>query len=142
MAKVDEVIAQKLRPAVHDERVQHLSVFAFGRLPLLVYLGAQLDDTFASPSTNAIERPSAGNGPRREDLEFDASALDAIGEATEGVLVLNVSGSIQRAEIAAELQGLPVFELGAVGITPEPDALQSKAALASFEQAVRRLSQS
>jgi hypothetical protein len=46
--RIDEVIQRLLKPAVDDDSVPHLSVFALARLPLLVYLGSRLDDTIAT----------------------------------------------------------------------------------------------
>ena len=43
---IDDTIEHKLVEAVRRGIVKHVSVFAFARLPLLVYLGSRLDDTY------------------------------------------------------------------------------------------------
>jgi hypothetical protein len=43
-ARIDEMLSQRLRPAVESGSVSHLSIFAMARLPLLVYLGSRVDD--------------------------------------------------------------------------------------------------
>jgi SMODS-associated and fused to various effectors sensor domain len=66
----------------------------------------------------------------------------AVGEApesAEGVLLLNVTGSVNPNEIPAPLQGLPWFVLEPEGAVPAPDLLTSRAGLRSFEQEVRTL---
>jgi hypothetical protein len=43
--QIDEVLAGRFRPAVEKGEVDHVSVLALARLPILVYLGSRLDDT-------------------------------------------------------------------------------------------------
>ncbi|HEY0695191.1 MAG TPA: SAVED domain-containing protein, partial [Kribbella sp.] len=45
-AIIDQVIDHQLKDGLVREQVRHLSVFAFARLPLLIYLGTKLDDTY------------------------------------------------------------------------------------------------
>ncbi len=138
VARINEVIGHALRPAVRDGRIKHLSVFAFGRLPLLIHLGAQLDDTFAVAMYQRHRSTERWEWPSDEDLEFAVGLPDVTDGATEAVLITNVSGTIQPNEIPTELQTLPVFELIVQG-PAEPDTLQSIAALGSFDKAVRAL---
>lgn len=42
---VDNVIDHQLNQGIVRDKVAHLSIFGFARLPLLVYLGSRLDDT-------------------------------------------------------------------------------------------------
>jgi hypothetical protein len=66
-AAIDEVIDHKVVEGVARENIAHLSVFAFARIPLLVYLGSRLDDTIPPRSTSAIAlgRGGTGRGPQR-----------------------------------------------------------------------------
>ena len=138
VARINEVISQALRPAVRDGHIKHLSVFAFGRLPLLIHLGAQLDDTFAVTVYQRHRSTERWEWPSDEDLDFAVRLPDVADGATEAVFIVNVSGTIQPNEIPTELQTLPLFELAVQGLA-EPDTLQSIPALASFEKAVRSL---
>jgi hypothetical protein len=138
MVAIDDVIDHKLHEGITREEIQHVSVFAFARIPLLVYLGTKLDDNVPVDiyqrhrSTDAWEWPDPDG-----DATFTIGAPDAT-SGTEAVLVMNVSGSIHLNELPAELAQLPVFTL-AVDQTPAPDIFSGPNALASFNTAVRSL---
>lgn len=42
---IDDVVERQPRPGIMRDAVRHVSVFGFARLPLLLHLGARLDDT-------------------------------------------------------------------------------------------------
>jgi hypothetical protein len=140
-ARIDEVIDHKLSEAVRGERVQHLSVFAFARLPLLVYLGSKLDDTFdvaiyqRHRSTQDWAWPDGGT-----DVTFQTSRPgQPTTEATEAVLVINVSGTIQAVELPEGLANLPQYCIAPSGLTPSVDTMNSRASLAAFDRHLRAL---
>lgn len=139
-AVIDEIFGHKLAEGVVRDHVSHLSVFAFGRLPLLVYLGSRLDDTI---QTELYQRHRAretwqwaSDGP---DVTFqvETPGSTVVGEA--GVLVLNLSGTIQTRELPAPVASLPMWRIAPAGITPHPDILTKRADLDAFELAVRGL---
>jgi SMODS-associated and fused to various effectors sensor domain len=139
-AKIDEVIAHGLDEAIRTDRVSHVSVFAFARLPLLVYLGAAIDDNVA---VEVYQRHRSTD----EWAWLDEKVVDFIGVvevapdryATEAVLILNVAGSVSAEEVPTDLRALPRIVLAPSGATPAPDLMSSRAALRSFENAMRTL---
>jgi hypothetical protein len=133
---IDEVIDHKLSAAVAREDVRHLSVFAFARLPLLVYLGSKLDDTF---EVSIYQRHRHGESWDWTDGQAVAFTIDAPGEtADEAVLLMNVSGTIDVTEIPEALAGLPRYALSPVDAAPDKDLLASRETLAAFAAEVRR----
>jgi hypothetical protein len=138
-AIIDEVITHKLRDGVALEEIRHLSVFAFARLPLLVYLGSKLDDNVPIDiyqrhrSTEAWEWPERSN-----DVAFHLSLSEPAPHTADGVLVMNISGSIQADEIPANFAQLPQFALSVDHETPSPDVLSSRSALDSFTTTCRQ----
>lgn len=144
-AAIDEVIEHKLKEAVRREAVRHLSVFGFSRLPLLVYLGSRLDDTYevaiyqrhrstegwAWPESTATVEFKVESQPAGEPADRDPSA--------GAVLVLNVSGSIQPDELPPALSTLPRFVVTPVTEAPGVDIVRSAADLVAFTQTVRTL---
>ena len=138
-AQIDELVDRTLRDGVLRGAINHLSVFGFARVPLLVYLGSKLDDGVA---TDVYQRHRASEGwgwPEgggATGFEIDRSSTGRGSE--EGVLVLNVSGTIQEHELPAAVVGLPVFSLTTIG-TPTPDAIQNGDGLKAFEGSVRQL---
>jgi hypothetical protein len=139
--RIDEVIQRLLKPAADDDSVPHLSVFALARLPLLVYLGSRLDDTIA---TDIYQRHRTGETwtwpTDGEPAEFvHRMGPSGNGEPTEGVLVVNASGTIHPVELPGTLSALPRFVIEPVDAVPHVDTIATRMTLGSFERAVRRL---
>lgn len=139
-ALIDEVLDHKLKEGVAREEIAHLSVFAFARLPLLIYLGAHLDDNVQTDiyqrhrATESWEWPDEST---QATFQIDVPAVAP--DATEGALVMSVSGSIQPDEVPSDLEDLPRFVLTVQGATPHADVLRSPAALNAFEASCRQL---
>lgn len=138
-AAIDEVIDHKLHEGVAKERIKHLSVFAFARLPLLIYLGARLDDNVPTDIYQRHRSTETWAWPSDEPAAFTLNASDANPDATEGVLIINVSGSVQSNEVPTHLAGLPHFRLTIANAIPSSDVLRSPQALEAFETTFRRL---
>jgi hypothetical protein len=139
-AVIDEVIDHKLADGVVRNHVSHLSVFAFARLPLLVYLGSRLDDTI---QTEIYQRHRAGEtwlwAPAGPDVSFQLERRGQEMANADGVLILNVSGTIQPEELPASVALLPTWQIAPATITPHTDILAQRADLDAFELAVRGL---
>lgn len=139
-AVIDENIDHKLREAVHTEAVRHLSVFGFARLPLLVYLGSRLDDTYAVAiyqrhrATNSWAWPGPA-GP----VDFDIETHPTKAGVGDAVLILNVSGTIQPEELPAEISDKPCFVLTPIGEIPSVDVVRSPETLENFTRCIRTL---
>lgn len=109
---IDRAVKTKAAEAVASEDIIHLSVFAFARLPLLVYLGAQLGDQV--PIDVYQKHRSTGDWKWPEPdgtATFTLSAPDPEPASCEATLVINVSGTIHRDELPHGVRDLPVFEL-------------------------------
>jgi hypothetical protein len=136
-AKIDEVIDGRLGEGVRGEHVAHLSVFAFARLPLLVYLGSRLDDTFEVAIYQRHRRgetwvwPDDGKGVR-----FDLEAPSQV-HGDEANLIMNVSGTIHAHELPSYVSELPTFLLRPDSVVPETDTISTRASLDAFTSAVR-----
>ena len=142
MAAIDEVIEHKLKDAVADGTLQHVSVFAFARLPLLVYLGSRLDDTYGVElyqrhrSTDAWAWPNTDAPPPRFEVTSDGANDAPAG--SPAVLILNVSGTVHPDELPEDLRGLNRHVLAPVGGTEAGvDVINSPEAVAAFRHAVR-----
>jgi hypothetical protein len=139
-ALIDQVIDHKLTEGVVRDHVSHLSVFAFARLPLLVYLGARLDDTI---QTEIYQRHRAretwqwtSEGPQ---VTFEIRRPRTTAASQEGILVLNLSGTIQANEVPAAVASLPTWTMAPADITPHTDILTKRTDLDAFETAIRAL---
>ncbi|MFF7655729.1 SAVED domain-containing protein [Streptomyces sp. NPDC007983] len=136
---IDEVIRHQLRPGIERGSVQHVSVFGFARLPLLVYLGSRLDDTVPTdvyqrhrPEQSWVWPDESGPG-----TEFSVRPTQSGSACDEAVVVMNVSGAINPHEIPAELTALRRYEISPVGTATCPDILRQRASLRHLEDTFR-----
>lgn len=139
-AKIDQEL-ERVKEGVRQGKVRHVSVFAFARLPLLVYLGSRLDDAYG---VTVYQRHRASQGwewPEGTDIAFAVGCPPADDRpgSHDAVAVLNISGSVQPHELPVPLQALPRFTVTPVGATPGPDVLAAASTLTSFETACRQL---
>lgn len=135
--RINEVIDQRLRDAISTDQVRHVSVFGFARLPLLVYLGSKLGDTFP---VALFQRHRADETWLWRDGHTAAFVVDRPEPlAEDAVLILNVSGTVDPAQLPDALAGLPVFTLRPDGGEIGVDVLASRSSLTAFEREVRAL---
>ena len=134
-AEVDRV-----REASRNGEVSHVSVFAFGLLPLLVALGSLLDDTVPC---DIYERHRSSDSwmwnREAEAINFGHQTPAQIASET-AVLIINASGSIDPGELPADLAELPILVIEpSNGDVPGTTTFESSATLASFTSAARGL---
>ncbi|MET3205298.1 UNVERIFIED_ORG: hypothetical protein ABIB21_002092 [Arthrobacter sp. UYEF13] len=137
-AAIDRVLDNKVAEAVASEDIAHLSVFAFARLPLLVYLGSKLDDAVPVDVYQRHRVTEDWCWPAQDgDAEFTVRLSDRDPASDSAVLVVNVSGTIQHSELPDEVRTLPIFEV-TLDAVPHPDILTGPQALTSFGTACRK----
>lgn len=138
-AIIDEVVDHRLKDGLVRERVQHLSVFAFARLPLLIYLGTKLDDNYPVAIYQRHRSSGAWDWPPNAPETSFIVDHPADWTGDEAILILNVSGSIQPNEIPEILRPLPVYRVQPDGATAATDTISSPSTLAAFDRTVRSL---
>lgn len=133
---IDELVDGRLRDGITRDHISHVSVFAFARLPLLVYLGSKLDDSFSTDIFQRSRRTQSWDWPvTTNDLDF---VVETPEPARVDVLnvVVNVSGSIHPYELPEALQGLPTYTIRLAGDTPpHANVIESRATLDHFRSA-------
>jgi len=139
-AKIDEEFRTRIRPYAEQEGIPHLSVFAFTRLPLLVYLGARIDDTINADIHDRHRETGAWSwlGDGAADVDF-AHQTDVDAGTDEAVLVVNASGTIHAHELPAGIEGLTRFVIGPVGTDPAVGTVRTAATRWAFEECLRHL---
>ncbi|WP_234018136.1 MULTISPECIES: SAVED domain-containing protein [unclassified Streptomyces] len=138
---IDDVVQNRLRPGIERDSVQHVSVFGFARLPLLVYLGSLLDDTVPTDIYQRHRHEQSWAWPAESGpvTEFAAHPVQAGPAGDEAVVVVNVSGVIAPYEIPQEISALRRYEVSPVGAQTGPDILRCRASLQRLEKALRIL---
>lgn len=141
-ARIDEVLSQRLRPDIESGRLSHLSVFGLARLPLLVHLGARLDDAVEVDVYQRHRSTQKWIWPTSEPSDFTFTWRQAAAGSDsppDGVLIINASGTIHVAELPEVVSDLPMFEIGPAGNPPHPDSVCSRTVLDGFERSLREL---
>ncbi len=137
--KIDEVMDGKVAEAIATEEIGHLSVFAIARLPLLVYLGAKLDDTVATDVYQRHRQTETWTWPDSDaEVGFELDIPTAQHDTVEAVLVLSISGTIHPGELPAAVQHLPAFNI-TVDSTPFNDVVSGPRVLQAFMQTCGQL---
>lgn len=131
-----------LRAKVNRETVRHISVFAFGRIPLLVALGSLLDDTI--PTVVYAKRRDGDEGwgwPIDADtVDFEFIQLQVGSMQGKVAVMFSVSGSVDPRRLPSHIDDtVTVYEVRPVGVTPSPDVLASADSLDNFTRAWRAL---
>ncbi|MFG2815754.1 HNH endonuclease [Streptomyces sp. NPDC048410] len=140
--QIDRILERRLAEALREDSVQHVSAFGFARLPLLVYFGSRLDDTFAVTIYQRHRSTEAWNWPDNpaSSTSFTTTSPQNLPQGAEaGVLVLNVSGSIQADELPENLKELPRWVINPVGRVPSADVIDSLETLSEFANSLRSM---
>lgn len=139
--KATRLISARLQTSLtslrHSEKVDHVSVFAFAPIPLLIHLGRELGDKIAASTYNLHRDPKGWRWPRdarrfKDYSSLPEEAVDA--SATEVGLLVSVTSNVQREHVRKVLpEPAPLFELRSDA--PVPDLLRHPDELTAFARA-------
>lgn len=137
-------VAARINDGVRKDEVARLAVFAFARIPLLVQLGAVLDDKIDTlifqrqrvDGVNAWRWPADPPPPPA----FAFRELQPGTDPQRVALIINLSGTIHPGELPTSMQSTHTIYLiePLAPALPDPTLLSSEAALKNFEQALRQ----
>lgn len=137
VARIDREVA-RLAEGVQDGRALHVSVFAIARIPLLVQLGARLDDAYGVDVFQRHRSTEKWDWPQdATDGGFQTSTPHDTDGHDDAVLLVNLSGTVQPDELPEDLCGLPRFVISPTAATPHPDIMGTAATLSAFEWTIR-----
>lgn len=135
--KINNAIDLRVRPGILSGDIQHLSVFAIARLPLLVYLGTKLDDGI---STEVYQRQRSTQNwvwsNQDPGTTFDVTQARDGDSTDDAVLITNLSGTTPLTDLPAGLNNAPVFQAGPKP-GPAEDLFAHPTVLARFEESIR-----
>lgn len=138
MRRIDNALKNQVLPSVDSGTIEHLSLFAIARVPLLVYLGAQLDDGIPADiyqrhrSTDSWQWPNPGAATR-----FDLANPEVAGAGdTDAVLITNLSGTTPVTDLPEDLRSAPTWII-TPDTGPDEDVFVSAEVLARFVETIR-----
>ncbi|WP_182263316.1 SAVED domain-containing protein [Rhodococcus sp. UFZ-B548] len=122
-------LKKRLRPLnnhLKTKEIDHISVFALARIPILVQLGVLLDDITNVTVHNRRRGSGEGWGwyeeGRSKDLTFGVTEVPGKGDP---VVTFSISGPVDLDALPVELQGKPRYDIRAEGVKLHPKILQS-----------------
>lgn len=120
-----ETRVKPLKHHLKTKHIDHISVFALARIPLLVQLGVLLDDVTNVTVHN--RRRDEGWGWYAQGatggLRFDVT--ETVGDG-DPVVTFNVSGPVDIDALPPELRQRPRYDIHADGVTLNPKILRSR----------------
>jgi hypothetical protein len=131
-------LTRQVGSLAHGGPIQHISVFGFGPIPLLVYLGHLLDEKVAATVYNRVRIPQGWAWPKdgRRITKFNVTSPPSCKRGAEVALMLSVTSQVQREPIKkVVLTAMPMFELD--WEDPRLDCLRTPEELADFVVAAR-----
>lgn len=138
--QIDDTLS-RVRQAIEHGDVEHISVFPFAPIPLLVYLGSQLDDK----TTTRIFQKHRGQGAgwSWDDgghvVEFTTDAVESRSSGTEVVLMCELSSPVSPENLSPQLRELPRRVLRPVEQPLSPTLITSEQSLTKFASTWRTL---
>lgn len=131
---------ERLNSDIKAQNTTHVSVFAFGHIPVLVALGNALDDTVA---TDVYQRHRSSESWFWDDdpsgIGFERSVPDLSGSEA-AVLLINASGTVSNDKLPDSVKHLPAISIAPTKPhVPGPHTFGALATLRSFTEQVQLL---
>jgi hypothetical protein len=132
-------VAANLAPGVAREAVRHVSVFAMAPIPLLMVLGHAIGSLVpVDLYQRHMDTDSWCWKDETEPTEFTVTA-ERDGSPGEVVVLISVSGKIDRQKLPVELSGLPLYELTVANGVPARNRINTRADLERFRNVYQGL---
>lgn len=134
-----DALVDRIRDGANQGAIRHLSVFAAGRIPLLVYLGSKLDDKVP---TDLYQKQRDGEEGWHWDDTVPVPAFEVIktqsGELERVALLVSISGTIDPARLPEAITSeTTIYTIRPVGSEATPDVFRSRGAVDAFATTYR-----
>jgi hypothetical protein len=137
-------LVQRINDGIRGGNIVRLAIFGFARIPVLVHLGAQLDDKVPTQIFQR-QRVDDANAWRWPENPPPTPAFETK-QANQGkypgsvALLVNLSGTIRLEDLPDGMAGThTVYTLDPVApAEPNPNLISSAAALTNFDRELRR----
>lgn len=136
-------LKRRLRPLknhLKTKEIDHISVFALARIPILVQLGTLLDDVTNVTVHNRRRGNEQGWGwyarGRTEELRFAVTEVPGEGDP---VVTFSISGPVDLDALPEQLLGKPRYDIHVEGVKLSPTVLRSADDLAALIETWRQV---
>lgn len=132
---IDEQVRVLLSAGGEFRQTGHVSLFALGQIPVLMFLGSRLSnkvpvDVFQRHRDDEHWKWKTGSEP----VAYDFRKVREGSVADKVALVLSLSGAIALPSLPPEIDGkYTVYEITLMGTTPVPTFLRTRADLEAFK---------
>ncbi|MBA3068122.1 MAG: HNH endonuclease [Hyphomonas sp.] len=121
------------------QRAQHISLFAIGPIPQLIYLGTRLSDKLPLDVFQRHRAPETWAWKSPEDhppVAYEFRTLKSAGPSAPPALILSLSGRIHIGDLPVSIQtSHAIYELTLKDATPTPTFLNAKRDADAFRNA-------
>lgn len=134
---LDENFKNNIKPLIKNSSINHISLFAFAPMPLLIKLGTLLNDITKLDVHQPVRNPKTWN-LKEEDVLTDYEIIAPDKKQSKVVLNISLSGTINNDRIT-DVLGNDVSIYTLTIQNPFNDFLQSKKQLVDFTVVVRKM---
>jgi hypothetical protein len=134
--QIEKEIAEFFRNGGPLFEAQHISLFGIGPIPLLVKLGAALNDKIPTAIYHKRNNPATWDwNDTGEAVRFGFRCIRSGAPVDPVVLALPISGAVPVAELGPKFERASVYELYVEGQPPARTLIQGRADLEAFKAA-------
>lgn len=129
-----------IRQGIEGGHIDHLSIFGFARIPVLTYLGFSLGNKVGATlfQRRRVDEKPWYWLPEAPVQHFEWQPLQPGSDPTHVAVIMNISGSIHRQELPAQIDDTyTIFLLKPADTVPNPDVVLSVASLEEFRKCYR-----
>lgn len=141
--QIDGVL-QAVLHGVQSDEITRVAVFGFARIPLLVHLGARLDDKMRALifQRHRVDDGNPWRWPDGQDANthtFSTSLLQEGSDKSKVALLVSVSGTIKLDELPPQIDdSFSIYALSPeLPLARGPSVINSLATLKNFEETIR-----
>lgn len=136
---ISERIENIYRPGVEKKEIEHISVFAIGPIPLLMFLGNKLSNAIETDLFHLHKDVENWAWKTDGDSVKYKTHLRSEGKENDKVaLLLSLSGPIKLEDLPDNIKGYWVYEITLDGATPNRMFLRKRDDLFNFRKAFRQ----
>lgn len=140
-AEIDRKLQPLLEPRMQGEPPRHISLFAFGPIPLLIHLGSRLSDKLPVDFYQFHRDSKSWAWKKRgKPAVYKLTKVRSGTDSTHVALLLSLSGKISIGALPPDIDDtFSIYELALMGQVPNTMFLNTRADLDAFRVAYQQL---